>query len=308
VTTKAPRPSERASWGVWETASVPGRSAKDHPASSVEGAIDRLYSLDPDQFTKERNETAKRLREQGDPAASDRIKGLRRPTVAAWAVNQLPRRRRDLVDDLLEAGVALRAAQRSALSGPGRGDLRGATQARRAAVARLLDEATALLEEAGRNPAPHADAIRSTLEAASTDEATGDLLRSGQLTKDVEPPSGLGDGSPFEVLSGGRASARSEAAGEGPPAESAATRRLRERMEERVAKAEDALIAAREGADEARREAAAVAKEVDRLERELRTARSRAERAAKAATAAEARAQESERALERAQADLDADT
>jgi hypothetical protein len=289
---------------VCETAAVPRRSPANDPGSSIEDTVDRLYSLDVDQFTKERNEAAKRLREEGGKAGSDLVKSLRRPTVAAWAVNQLPRRRPDLVDELLEAGAALRAAQRAALSGSGKGDLRDATQRRRAAVAGLLDEATALFHEAGRNPAPHADAIRSTLEAASADEATGDLVRSGRLTKEVEPPSGLGDVTPLEVLPvarGGEA-----ARGEAPPEESPAARRLRERMEARVAKAEGALVVAQEAAAESRREADAATKAVDRLERDLRTARRRAERASKDATGAEARAEVSERALARARADRDA--
>jgi hypothetical protein len=286
---------------------VPRRSAKDDPGSPIEDTIDHLYSLDREEFTKERNEAAKRLRDEGDRAGSDLVKALRRPTVAAWAVNQLPRRRPGLVDELLDAGAALRAAQRAALSGSGRGDLRDATDRRRAAVAGLVEEATDMFHESGRNPGPHADAIRSTLEAASVDEAAGDLVRSGRLTKETEPPSGLGDISPFEVLPGGRAGLGGEAVrGEAQPEEPAA-RRLRERMEARVAKAEETSAAARETAVESRREADAAQQEVDRLERELRTARHRAERASKAATVAEGRAEEAERARSRAQADLDAD-
>jgi hypothetical protein len=140
---------------------------------SIDETIDRLYSLDPDEFTKERNEAAKLLRADGDRSGSDLVKSLKRPTTAAWAVNQASRRRQDLVRELLDAGTALRAAQRAALSGSHRGDLREATQRRRAAVASLGDEAATVLEEAGRTAAPHADDIRSTLEAASADEDVG---------------------------------------------------------------------------------------------------------------------------------------
>ncbi len=179
---------------VCQTAAVPRRSAKNDPASSVGDVLDNLYSLDPDEFTGARNEAAKRLRTEGDKAGSELIKGLRKPTAAAWAVNQLSRRVPKQVDELLEAGGALRSAQRAALSGSGKA-LREATQRRRAAVAKLLDEASAVFRDAGRNPAPHVDAVRSSLEAASTDEATGDLVRSGRLTKEVEPPTGFGDAS-----------------------------------------------------------------------------------------------------------------
>jgi hypothetical protein len=288
---------------------VPRRSAKAAPTTPVDEVTDRLYSLDPDEFTQARNDEAKRLRVEGDREASDAVKALKRPTVAAWAVNQLPRRRPELVDELLESGEALRSAQRAALSGSGRAALREATAGRRAAVAKLLDEATAALEGAGRGAGPHVDAIRSTLEAASTDEETGLAVRAGRLAKEVEPPSGFGDISPFELLAGGRAAPETKRAakpGKAAKAEpSRAELRLRERLEARVSKAEDALAAARRAAAEARREADAAAKEADRLERELVTARRRAERADKAASTALAKAEESERALEKAQADLD---
>ena len=292
---------------------MPRRSAKADPASPVDEVADRLYSLDPDEFTQARNEEAKRLRAEGDREGSDAVKGLKRPTVAAWAVNQLPRRRPELVDELLESGAALRSAQRAALSGSGRAALREATASRRAAVAKLLEEATAVLEGAARGAGPHVDAIRSTLEAASTDEETGLLVRSGRLAKEVEPPSGFGDISPFEVLAGGREAptsgtatkAAKSAKAEGRAGPTPADLRLRGRLEARVSKAEDALTAAHAAATEARREAVAASKDADRLERELVMARRRAERADKAAAAAEAKAEQSEQALEKAQADLD---
>jgi hypothetical protein len=277
------------------------RRSPDDSSPEIAETIDRLYSLGPEVFTKERDEAAKRLREQGDREASALVKGLKKPTVAAWAVNQLSRRRPDLVAELLEAGAELRAAQRAVLSGSRKGDLREGTERRREAVALLIDETAATFREAGRDPAPHEDAIRSTLEAASADEAIGELVRAGRLTKEAEPPSGLGDVSPFEVLPGGRDATR-----KGPGVEeSPADRRLRERLETRMVKAEATLANARETASTSRQEADAAAKDVDRLERELRTAQRRAERASKAATTAKDRAEEAARALAKAQADLE---
>jgi hypothetical protein len=280
---------------------VARRTAKE---SSVEEVIDRLYSLDPEEFTGERNEAVKRLKADGDKDGSDLVRALRKPTAAAWAVNQLSRRAPKRVDELLKAGDALRRAQRAALSG-GKGDLRTATRDRRAVVARLVDEAAAAFRDAGRNPDQHLDSIRSTLEAASADEETGELVRTGRLIKEVGPLSGFGGISPFEVLEGGRATPANQAA---KKQESAATRRFRDRLQARVEKSEDALAAARDKAQEARRDADQAAKDVDRLERELQTARRRAERAQRAAEAAEVRAQESEQALDRAQADLKAES
>jgi len=286
---------------------VPTRAADGGPG--VEEMIDRLYSLDPDEFTGERNEAAKQLRADGDKAASDQVKALKKPTAVAWAVNQLPRRNAKLVDDLLDAGASLRNAQRAALSGSGKA-LREATQERRAVVAKLVDEASAVFRDAGRSPAAHVDAIRSTLEAASTDEAVGELVRSGRLTKEADAPAGFGDVSGFEVLTGGRAAKPAASKEDARPAgtaraeESAAAKRVRERLEGRVVKAEDAVMAARERASEARRDAESAAREADRLERELQTAQRRAERAAAASASADRKLDDSRAALAAAQADL----
>jgi hypothetical protein len=328
---------------------VPSRAASG--SSSADDVIDRLYSLDPDEFTGERNEAAKRLKAEGDNDGAGAVKGLRKPTAVAWAVNQLPRRAPERVEALLDAGASLRSAQRAALSGSGKGGLREATQERRAAVAVLVDMAAAVFSEAGRNPAPHVDAVRLTLEAASSDESVGELLRAGRFTKEVEPSSGLGDISGFEVLAGGLAGAgagdrgasrgagrsnaggRSKAGGtpsDGEPPmdaerssrgarptsakqgatkaaaekDAAAEARVRERQQAKVAKAEDAVMAAREAAKRARGEAGATAKEADRLERELETARRRADRAAAAADKATAKVEDAERALAKTQEDL----
>jgi hypothetical protein len=281
---------------------MPQRTAAQSP---VEELIDRLYSLDPDEFTEARNAAAKELRANGDRAASDRVKALKKPTAVAWAVNQLSRRKPKLVDELLDAGGSLRSAQRAALSGAGKA-LREATQARRQVVARAVEEASAVFQDAGRSPASHVDSIRSTLEAASTDEAVGELVRAGRLVKEVDAPAGFGDVSGFEVLLGGRAAGEpardeDEPAARDQATETAAAKRVRERQEAKVSRAEDALMAAKKRASETRAHAAELAADVDRVERELSTLRRRSERAAKDAANAAAKLGEAERALEKAQ-------
>lgn len=282
--------------------------------TDVEAVIDRLYSLDPDEFTSARNDAAKELRANGDRAASDQVKALKKPTAVAWAVNQLSRRNPKLVDELLDAGASLRSAQRAALSGAGTA-LREATQARRKVVARGVDETSAVFRDAGRSPAAHVDAIRSTLEAASTDQQTGELVHSGRLVKEVDAPAGFGDVSGFEVLLGGRAAPPKKAAARsGRPAkaepepesgaETPAARRVRERAEARVSRAEDAVMAARKRAAETRDHAKSLAADVDRVERELTTLRKRSERATKDAENAATKLEDADRALEEAQADL----
>jgi hypothetical protein len=59
--------------------------------------IERLYALPLDEFTRERDELAKRLRADGDRDAAAAVKALKKPSVAAWAVNQV---RRDRPEDM----------------------------------------------------------------------------------------------------------------------------------------------------------------------------------------------------------------
>src|SRR6266540_2061005 len=147
----------------------------------VEAGIERLFGLAPEEFVAARDELARRLRKDGDGAAAKRVAGLRRPTVAAWAVNRAARRRPELVTDLIEAGERLRQAQRRALSGLRGGALRTAGAERRVAIERLLAEAADVLEESGRSPEAHRDAIAATLQAASVDETAAAAVRAGKL-------------------------------------------------------------------------------------------------------------------------------
>ena len=79
--------------------------------------VERLYGLPLDEFTRERNEAASRLRKEGDADGAAKLKQLEKPTVAAWAVNQLARSRPDDVQELIAAGERLRKAQEAAFRG-----------------------------------------------------------------------------------------------------------------------------------------------------------------------------------------------
>jgi hypothetical protein len=116
--------------------------------------LDDLYSLPLEEFTAARNALAKT-----DPEA----KGLRKPSVAAYAVNQLARRHRDELDAFLGAAAELRQAQ---LRG---GDIRDATAEQRHALQRLLQLAGEYAGSAQsdgarqRRPAGPADALAAAL-------------------------------------------------------------------------------------------------------------------------------------------------
>jgi hypothetical protein len=140
---------------------------------------DELFALPLEEFTAARNALAKDLTAAGDKDAAAHVKALRKPSRAAWALNQLAREHPDAVTDLRAAGERLRAAQDAALRGDA-STMRDANRAVASAVEGLADRA-------GQVTPAVRDAIVSTLRAAAVDEDAGELLRRGLLVTEVDP-------------------------------------------------------------------------------------------------------------------------
>ena len=152
-----------------------------------------LFREPPETFIAARDALVRARKDVGDPESAA-IKALRKPTVPAWALDQLADRNPDGVDALLEAGAELRAAQQAALSSTKHASrLRESTTARRAAVAGLLETAREALREAGRSPDPHLEDISVSLEAASVNEDAAARLRSGTFERPTREASTFGD-------------------------------------------------------------------------------------------------------------------
>jgi hypothetical protein len=150
--------------------------------------LDRLYGLPLAEFTRARDELARELRKGGDAEAADEAKALAKPSISAWAVNQLARHERMQVRSLLTAGEHLRSAQADVLGGAGPDELQEPLQRQREAVAALVDSARNVLSSAGHATTEATlDRIRGTLTAAATDLDGAELLERGLLTKDLEP-------------------------------------------------------------------------------------------------------------------------
>jgi hypothetical protein len=141
-----------------------------------------LYGLPLEEFTKARDELAKELRGGGKKEAADEVKALRKPSVSAWTVNQLARRRPQDVRALVKAGEELRKAQRAAVGGRGPEALRDATRAHRD---RLEELTTAAREELGASGTT-LQRVAQTLRAASVDKESAKALLAGALTGDIE--------------------------------------------------------------------------------------------------------------------------
>jgi hypothetical protein len=149
--------------------------------------IDRLYGLPLDDFTRERNDAAKRLAKAGDADAAARIKSLPKPSLVAWTANQLARRDRDGVKRLLAAGRELRKAHRAALGGRGGDAVAEASSNEREAVASLVGSGGALLSDAGRPATPATlDKLGATLHAAAVDLEVAKALETGRLEAEAE--------------------------------------------------------------------------------------------------------------------------
>jgi len=154
----------------------------------LEDDVDALYRLPLTEFTAARNTLAGRLKQSGRGNEADFVKALVKPSISAWAVNQLYWKHREAFDRLIATGERFRQAQTSRVARKV-ADMRGALDARRDALSHFSDLATAMLRDAGHNPTP--DTIRrvtATLEAVSVYASIPDAPRPGRLTHDVDPP------------------------------------------------------------------------------------------------------------------------
>jgi hypothetical protein len=237
--------------------------------------VDELYRGDPDLFTAARNELAADLKAEGRDGEASEVRSLRKPTVAAWAVNRLVRDAAGELGDLLEAGERLRAAQRGVMSGTSADAFRDAAARRRSLVNRLIERATDILEAAGRKSSGAIEDVRTTLEASSVSEEAAALMREARLAQPLMPPSGFDQAPPGLTLVKPRGAA-TRTDEEAAPNESADGRsRTRPKQEElrqiaeltrRATAAERSLGRARAGEETARGR-------VERAERTLAEAR-----------------------------------
>jgi hypothetical protein len=252
--------------------------------------IDELYGLALDRFVPERTALARELRSAGRREEASEVAALRKPSVAAWAVNQLVRTQRKAVDELFESGDALRAAHEQVLSGRGdAGSLRGAVARERTAVDVLTQAARGLLTSQGHELSQTIiDRVSDTLNAAALDDDARAQVRDGRLERELRHV-GLGmTGGPGPRSAPGRAPARSR---KKPAADQ---ERAKARTEARTAERE-----ARRRAERATRAAAAAHERRDKAVQALAEAEEALAEAEHDEQEAEAQLREAERVLQR---------
>ncbi|WP_262703397.1 MULTISPECIES: hypothetical protein [Streptomyces] len=235
----------------------------------LDAVADELYALPPADFTAARDERAKDARTAGDRELAERIRRLRRPTMAAWASNLLVRRQPDEAERVLRLGAALRQAHQD-LDG---GQLRKLSTQQRQVIAALARQARDLTTRAGQPIGEGAQReVEETLRAVLADPDAGQEWVRGRLTKPLTAPTG------FALVTGAARSAppasrRGERASGGRVADLDAARsrrREREEQERRRQEERERRRAEQDKRREQRERRARAQQEADDAERRLR--------------------------------------
>ena len=212
---------------AWHAVGVPEAHSAD---------VDRLYALPLEEFTQERDELAKRLRKEGDRDGAAVVKALKKPSVAAWAVNQVRRDRPEDVRRLLDVTEELHRVYKGLSAAGARERLAEAADMQRDLIRSLVRCGEQLLEAGGHSASEQTlGKIADTLRAAALDEDLREQVSAGRVVKE-QHAAGLG---PLETLPA--------------PAKKPKARKPPGPDPKKVAEAERALEAARRQLDEAER-------------------------------------------------------
>jgi hypothetical protein len=145
---------------------------------SIEDVAQELYALAPEDFTAARNARAKEAKSAGDAALATQVQALRKPTAGAWLLNQFVRAHADEVQQVLDLGAQLRAAQGSL----GAAELRQLDQQRRKLTRAVAQQVRKSGLDAGRRVTDAVtNDVEETLRSAMVDEAAGQALLTGLL-------------------------------------------------------------------------------------------------------------------------------
>lgn len=242
-------------------------------AALLDEVAAELLALPPARFTAARDARAAEIGGE----VGRRVAALRKPTLAAWAVNLLAR------DGQLGDAVALSQALREAQDDVDAAELARLGRQRRQLVAALARRAADLAADAGATLSPAMrDAVEKTVNAAVIDPVAAAAVLTGRL---VTPIDLAADGGPGRAVAGsvpGLAAAASEP-------DDLAERRARKAAERAVRDAERARADADRTLTAARGREAAAREQADRVHERrdrLRTEMTRVEADAVAADAA----------------------
>jgi hypothetical protein len=145
------------------------------PAEELLSIAEQLYAGPAEEFTQARNAAAKKV---ADKALAKQVTALKKPSVAAWAVNLLVRVETEQIDSVLSLAESLRAAA-EALDGD---ELRALTRQRRQLTSALATSARSHARDAGiRLTSAVIDQVEGMLTAAMLDPVAAQVVRTGRV-------------------------------------------------------------------------------------------------------------------------------
>jgi hypothetical protein len=273
----------------------------------TEDLLDRLFSVPLKGFIEERRRVVTQLKAAGQTQQAKEVDKISKPTVSAWATNQLVHRDPKLVEELAEVAARLRNVQ---LGGGGNkeGDsgYGDAVARQREILKKLRADAEEVLTSSGHPASPQVveRTVRNLREGVAA-EATRDTVTRGRLTEDLEAVdfAALVGQAGTKVSDGGGWSARAkepaarapsgakkEAREEATHAKEAARQRAQARAtaEREVAKLRTAATTAEHVLGKHRRAVEATQQELSRHEEKAEAARLDFERLSRDLKAAEA--------------------
>jgi hypothetical protein len=155
----------------------------------LDEAVNQLYGVQPEEFLDARRQLALTTKCAGEPGLAKAIDSVRKPTVAAWAINQLARRRPEEIERLVTLAGSLHEAQER-VDGKA---LKELGRERTRLIDELVRACAETVTQAGGSLSPAvANQVRETFVAALASTAATDAVASGRLTRALSY-AGFGD-------------------------------------------------------------------------------------------------------------------
>ncbi|KJK38150.1 hypothetical protein UK15_17910 [Streptomyces variegatus] len=266
-----------------------------------DSVADELYALRPEEFTAARASAMASARTAGDRELAERIRTLRKPSLAAWVSNLLVRTSPGEVEPLLRLGEGLRQAHQDLDAA----QLRELSRRQHALIRALSLQARQLAKEAGH---PIGESVQreveNTLHAVLADPEAARAWAGGRLARPLSAAVG------FPAVAEGARPRRPAPA----PAPSRPDKKGAEQQRRRLAQAQkdaeaaerelrelrDAAATAGQEAAEAKQQMEDLQRRVEELADELERARSEHQQARFAERTARERARTADRQVREA--------
>jgi len=250
----------------------------DDLSEILRDGLKELFQVQLGEFVTTRNRLARELASAGDRASSVRVKSLRRPTLSAWAINQVYWCSPGVFQSLMDAGEDLRSEQQRALSG-GPSRIREAARDRQLRLRDVLDCCASALRQSGHAASPATlKAAQTSLEAVLALGPERTTEKPGWMTADIQSPGfdGLSD------LPGAGTSAESARAA--PPEdglrqqERKSLERILQQLEAQLHREKEQVEIAAQRESRAKRRVLETLREIERLESRLESSGDRLRR------------------------------